>query len=406
MCFRYRLLSLLAIFCLILNACGQSRNKEDITSSPAGSEPSLPVMLPSSAPSASASLPGEDDIETDIVQKLLDGMSLKEKVYQLFIICPEALDSSSPVTEIDDEFIASLQDNPVGGLVFFSDNIVSSDQLLQMTQKLNGSTSIGLFLAVDEEGGDVSRLTPATDAETFEPMYSYRDKGPSTAYKNAAAIGKSLMDHGLNLNFAPVADVWSNPDNSVIGTRAYSSSYHQASALVASAVRGFHESGIACTLKHFPGHGDTFEDSHNSLAEVTRSLSELLEGELLPFCSGIDAGTDMVMVGHLYVPALDSEFPAPISSRIISELLRSELGYDGIVITDSLLMGAAEEYSSEELAVKCISAGVDILLMPEDLNASAQALSDAVVSGELTLERIDESVLRILRLKERLGLLG
>ena len=150
MCFRYRLLSLLAIFCLILNACGQSRNKEDITSSPAGSEPSLPVMLPSSAPSASASLPGEDDIETDIVQKLLDGMSLKEKVYQLFIICPEALDSSSPVTEIDDEFIASLQDNPVGGLVFFSDNIVSSDQLLQMTQKLNGSTSIGLFLAVDE----------------------------------------------------------------------------------------------------------------------------------------------------------------------------------------------------------------------------------------------------------------
>ena len=227
---------------------------------------------------------------------------------------------------------------------------------------------------------------------------SYSDEGPEKAISTAEIIAGDLRAHGLNGDLAPVADVWSNPDNPVIRTRAYSDDFDQASELVAAAVEGFHAGGVLCTLKHFPGHGDTASDSHYGAAYVTKSREELQEGELKPFRAGIEAGADMVMIGHLTVPALD-EAPAPFSYAIVTELLRQELGFTGVIITDALEMGALGDYTSGETAVLAMQAGVDLLLCPGDPAAALQALRDAVAEGAIPQARIDESVLRILRMK-------
>jgi len=225
------------------------------------------------------------------------------------------------------------------------------------------------------------------------------------AFENSVILSDALRLHGFNTNFAPVADVWSNPSNTVIGDRAYSSGFEIAADLVAAAVRGFVESGIACSLKHFPGHGNTHEDSHYITAYVNRTLDELREEEFLPFAAGIAAGADMVMTGHLIVPDVD-ELPATLSRILITDILRGELGFDGVVITDSLAMSAISgHFSVEFVAVSAINAGVDILLMPVEVEETISALVSAVESGEVPESRIDESVGRILRLKIAMGLI-
>ena len=213
-----------------------------------------------------------------------------------------------------------------------------------------------------------------------------------------------MAGFGFNADFAPVADVWSNPENTVIGDRAYSTDFAQAAELVAAAVEGFHAGGVACTLKHFPGHGDTEADSHFSAVYVSRTLEELRERELLPFKAGIDAGADMVMIGHLICTELD-DVPAPFSFRIVTELLRGELGFEGVVVTDALEMQALRDYDCGEQCVRAVLAGVDLLLCPGDLDAALEALQTAVRDGVLSEERVDESVLRILTMKETRGML-
>ena len=202
-----------------------------------------------------------------------------------------------------------------------------------------------------------------------------------------------------------MADVWSNPNNTVIRTRAYSDDFSEAAELVAAAVEGFHAGGVACALKHFPGHGNTVTDSHYGKVYVTKTLEELREGELLPFVAGIGAGADMVMLGHITVTALD-EVPAPFSHAVVTELLRDELGFTGVVITDAMQMQALGDYGSGEAAVLALQAGVDMLLCPGDTAAALAGLRDAVESGLLSEARIDESVLRILAMKEARGILG
>ena len=207
------------------------------------------------------------------------------------------------------------------------------------------------------------------------------------------------------MDLAPVADVWSNPANTVIGDRAYSDDFQQAAQLVAAAVDGFHEGGIACTLKHFPGHGDTSADSHFGSVYVYKTLDQLREGELIPFRAGIEAGADAVMMGHLIIAEVDEQ-PALFSRQIVTELLRGELGFDGVVITDSLKMQAmTDHYGSGDIAVKAVQAGVDLLLSPQDLEEAAAALVQAVEEGAISQERLDESVLRILRLKTARGII-
>lgn len=211
---------------------------------------------------------------------------------------------------------------------------------------------------------------------------------------------------GFNADLAPVADVWSNPDNTVIGDRAYSDDFAQAAELIPEAVRGFHSGGVATTLKHFPGHGDALADSHDGAVYVSKPLEQLRREELLPFRAGIASGSDMVMIGHLILTEIDAAQPAPFSYRIVTELLREELGFQGVVITDGLQMKAlTDSYTSGEIARRAVSAGVDILLCPSNPQAAVSALEEAVALGEISEERINQSVRRILAMKVNRGVL-
>ena len=283
--------------------------------------------------------------------------------------------------------------------------MVSQDQLRTMLDNVQSYAKIPLLFTCDEEGGRANRLMGKVGTTWFGPMLDYKDQGSETARSNACTIGADMASCRFNMNFAPVADVWSNPKNKAIGDRAYSDDFQQAAGLVAAAVEGFHEGGVACTLKHFPGHGDTSTDTHYGSAYVHKTLDELRQAELLPFQAGIDAGADAVMMGHLILDQVDDQ-PALFSYALVTELLREEMGFDGVVVTDSLQMQAmTDHYGSAEIAVRAVQAGVDVLLCPMRLDKAVDALLQAVEEGEISQERVDESVLRILRLKQRYGLL-
>lgn len=364
-----------------------------------GKTPETPVPEPSLPPK-----PVTTPEPVSRAEKILAGMSLREKVWQLLIVRPSDLDPSC-VRTVTSDAREALSDCPVGGVIFFAVNMESKDQVRSLLAGLQEASAIPLLMMCDEEGGTVSRLMRTVGTTQIGPMLSYKDMGTDTAYANARTIGADMSALGFNMDLAPVADVRSNPSNTAIGTRAYSDSFTQAAELIPAAVRGFHDGGVACTLKHFPGHGDTTADTHDGTVFVYKTLEELRRGELLSFQAGIDAGADAVMIGHLTVPDVYGE-PALFSYALVTELLRGEMGFTGIVISDALEMKAlSDHYDTAGIAVRAIQAGVDMLLLPEDPQAAAEALVSAVERGGITEARIDESVMRVLTLKERRGLL-
>ena len=343
---------------------------------------------------------------SDLVEKTLANMSLRDKVCQMMFVRPESITGIDVVTAAGDTTKAALEQYPVGGIVYFAQNMESKDQVKEMIDNSQSYSKVGLFISTDEEGGMVNRLMNTVGTTYIDSMYNYKDEGTQKAHDNAYTIASDMAALGFNMDFAPVADVWSNPDNTVIGERAYSDDYSQAAELVGSAVKGFEDGGVMCTLKHFPGHGDTAEDSHYSSAYVRRTKDEIMADEMQPFTAGIDAGAEFVMVGHLIVPDID-ELPATLSYKITTEMLRNEMHFDGIAITDSLAMSSiADNYGVGESAVMSIKAGIDMLLDPTDIDTAIDAVVQAVESGDITEDRIDESVRRILTLKEKQGLLS
>lgn len=376
---------------LALSACGTAP-EEPALPSPDAEGVATPAPTPTPEPT-----PTPDPVLTR-AEELLAGMSLREKLCQLMIVRPEVLTGESPVTAAGETTRLALEQYPVGGLIYSVDNLVTQEQTREMIENTQSYSKIPLIISADEEGGNVGRLMYKLGTTFIHSMYSYKDMGEDTAYQNALTIGTDMVSCLFNTDFAPVADVWTNPANTVIGDRAYSDEFGQASELVAAAVRGFTESGVICCVKHFPGHGDTSTDTHEGAAVVDKSLEELRAGEFLPFEAGIEAGVDMVMVGHITVTAVDDE-PATISHEVITGLLREELGWDGVVVTDSLDMGALAGYEIGEVCVKYLEAGGDIMLGIPDLAAALSALETAVTEGRLTEQRIDESALRVLMLK-------
>ncbi len=376
---------------LALSACGTAP-EEPALPSPDAEGVATPAPTPTPEPT-----PTPDPVLTR-AEELLAGMSLREKLCQLMIVRPEVLTGESPVTAAGETTRLALEQYPVGGLIYSVDNLVTQEQTREMIENTQSYSKIPLIISADEEGGNVGRLMYKLGTTFIHSMYSYKDMGEDTAYQNALTIGTDMVSCLFNTDFAPVADVWTNPANTVIGDRAYSDEFGQASELVAAAVRGFTESGVICCVKHFPGHGDTSTDTHEGAAVVDKSLEELRAGEFLPFEAGIEAGVDMVMVGHITVTAVDDE-PATISHEVITGLLREELGWDGVVVTDSLDMGALAGYEIGEVCVKYLEAGGDIMLGIPDLAAALTALETAVTEGRLTEQRIDESALRVLMLK-------
>ncbi len=332
---------------------------------------------------------------------LLNEMTVEEKVYQMFVITHEQLlSTSSTVTSSGSSTKTAIGNYPVGGIIYFAANIKNPTQCTGMISNLQSYSKTPLFIAVDEEGGSVARIAKNENMGTTKFSNMGNIKSADEAYNVGYTIGTEIQQFGFNLDFAPVADVDSNPDNTVIGSRAFSSDPNTAAEYVAAAVNGFNDAGMLCTLKHFPGHGDTSTDSHYGYAEVTKTLDELRECELLPFKSGVKAGADFVMLGHLAAPKITGDtVPASLSKPLI-DLLRDEVGFKGIVITDSLQMDAiVDDYYSDEAAILAVQAGVDIILMPNNFKKASTGIINAVKDGTISEERINQSVLRILQKK-------
>lgn len=345
-----------------------------------------------------------EDIYMKQAEEIVSDMTLREKICQMLFVSPESITGVSAVTMSGDIMQAALVEYPVGGIMYSEKNFVSKSQTADMIADAQAYSRIDLFVSTDEEGGVVSRLMGTVGTTYVKSMYTYKDEGLQTAYDNAKTIAADMYELGFNLDFAPVADVWSNQSNTVIGKRAYSDDFESAAALISYAVKGFHDGNIMCTLKHFPGHGDTVEDSHYGNAYVNKGREQIECEELLPFISGIEADADFVMVGHITVSDIE-DVPASFSKEIVTGMLRDELGFDGIIITDSLLMEAvADCYTVEDMAVLAIKAGNDMLLLPQDVDRTIEAITAAVENGEITEERIDESVTRILAAKLEYGL--
>ena len=387
----------------------QTSDEAAVTEPPAIPEDPTLMVTPTHAPTEAPTEAKAD--YSAMADSYMKNMSDREKICQLFIVTPETLtaslddsDSVAVVTRAGETTEKSLKEYPVGGLIYFSANLESQEQTKEMISNSQKYASTPLFISVDEEGGDVARAGEKLGTKTFKPMFEYKDQGETVAHDNAEVIASNLRAIGFNMDNAPVADVLSNPDNTVIGNRAYSDDFAQAATLVKAAVQGFRDGGVICTLKHFPGHGNTEEDSHDGLAYVKASVEELKKNELQPFKAGIEAGADMVMVGHLVVDELDPGVPATLSSKVVPELLRKELGYNGIVITDSMSMGAiTQDY--ETIVKGLFAADVDIILQPDNLDSYISAIESLLESGDITQKQIDAKVKKILTLKYSKGIM-
>lgn len=334
-------------------------------------------------------------------------MTLEEKLMQMFIITPDALTGVKNVTLAGNTTKNALLSNPVGGLVYFSNNIESKQQLSSMlntTQNIyKEENGFPIFLGIDEEGGTISRIASSgISVKQFESMAKI---GAAEDYDRADevgnTIGRYLYELGFNLDFAPVADVLINADNKVIGSRSFGSDAEIVSSMALSVADGLKSNGIIPVYKHFPGHGATAGDTHKGAASTSRTLAQMEDNELFPFKFAISGGAEMIMVAHIGAPALTgSDTPCSLSKAVVTELLRTKLEFDGIIITDALDMDAIKEsYSSADAAVMAVEAGCDMLLMPEDYSAALSGLKSAVESGRISEERINESVKRILSLK-------
>jgi beta-N-acetylhexosaminidase len=359
--------------------------------------------------------------EAGWVARTLAAMSLEEKVGQMFVTYAYGESVADPSPDMialnqQDHGVDNMQQlierYHLGGVIYFawSNNVNYPQQIAGLSNGVQdvatgSGAGIPALVSTDQEGGIVARvLEPATQ---FPGNMALGAARKASAARTAAKItGEELRAIGINQNFAPVADVNVDPRNPVIGVRSYSSRASLVSELTAAQVTGYRVEGIAATAKHFPGHGDTDVDSHTGLPVIDHTREELESIDLPPFQAAIDAGVDSIMTAHIVVPALDpSGRPATLSEPILTGLLRDEMGYRGVIVTDALTMeGVREMFGDERVPIEAIKAGADQLLMPPDIDLAYNSVLDAVRSGEITESRIDASVERILRLKEQLGL--
>lgn len=394
---------LLALSLLMISGCSINEDSSSNDSSP------LPQV--DAGEDSSSSI-----VETKSkAEKLLHSMTLEEKIGQLFIIRPDDLElnltseqindsTNDGAVELDTNMQETLKKYPIGGVALFGKNILNPTQLTTFISDMQKQSTIPLFVSIDEEGGIVSRIakSPNFDVPKFESMQKIGEtKNVAKAKDVGFTIGSYLKSYGVNLDFAPVADINTNPKNIVIGNRSFGNDPDLVSKMVFAEISGLHEAGIMSCVKHFPGHGDTKGDTHTGEVSIEKTWEELKKCELVPFINSIDT-TDMVMISHITIPNITSDgIPASLSNEIIEGKLRKELGYKGVVISDAMEMGAiTKKYSSEESAVKAVLAGVDIILMPESFVESYNGIYDAVKNGVINETRIDDSVLRILNLKE------
>lgn len=344
------------------------------------------------------------------VDERIGAMTLEQKVAQLFIVTPEALvEGVSQVTQAGDMTREGVTAHPVGGIVYFAQNLLDPEQtttmLANVKQFYADAGNVAPFIAVDEEGGTVVRVADneAFGAQDVGDASALGSAGDTEAAKRAAEqIADYLMPLGFNLDFAPVADVVDPLRSDTMGLRSFSSDAAVAADMVRAEVEGFRDKKMLCCAKHFPGIGAAAGDSHEGAITIEATNEELETVDLVPFRAAIETGVPMIMVGHVSLPNIVGDStPAPLSSAVVQGMLRDSLGYTGIIVTDSLSMGAITDYyTPAEAAVAALKAGCDIPLMPERFDEAYQGVLNAVQAGELTEERIDESLIRILAAKQ------
>lgn len=351
------------------------------------------------------------------VEQLLNSMTLHEKVCQMMVSYQYTLptfdannniikNKSVTATETGQPLQKALQEYPIGGILYDASSMKSHEQLTNLVSTAASYSKIPLLFTIDEEGGRVARIGKTlgyTRGNILDAMGTYESQGTQTAHDNAEYLALNIADHGFNLDFAPVADT-NAANSSVIGTRAYATDYDKAAELIPSAVQGFHDGGVACTLKHFPGHGSTSGDTHAGSVYLRKTMNQIRNEDLKPFQAGIDAGADAIMIAHIIVEELNE--PCLFSHEIITDLLREEMNFNGVVISDGLTMKAITDvYDCEQVALKAINAGCDMFCCIDNMPTAIEYIEDCVQEGIITEERIDESVRRILTLKYNRGIL-
>ena len=377
---------LLLLFVFILGGCQEKK-------------PPAPSPTPSPVQETPAPTATPEPIPTpDPMGDKLAAMTTEELAGQLLVVGIEGTVPGEDARQV-------IEDLHAGGIILFGRNVESAEQLVGLTnglKELNRKAgNLPLFLCVDEEGGMVSRM-PRSVAD-LPSAYDYIQAGGS-AYDRGKVLARECAAFGFNVDFAPVLDIWSNPDNTVIGRRAAGNDTASAALFGNEILRGLVDSGVIPVGKHFPGHGDTATDSHVGLPVVDKTREELWEAELYPFRRAIEEQAPALMAAHILMSQLDPLLPASLSPAVVDGLLREELGFDGVVFTDDLTMGAiANFYGMGEAAVKAVEAGCDMALVCHGLDnakAAYHALLFAVEDGTLTRQRLEESVRRVLTLKE------
>ena len=336
-------------------------------------------------------------------QQKLESMTLEEKVYQMFFVTHRELTGQYYASAADETTRAALEEKPVGGVVFDGDNAFSGEQLTAMIADLKSYSDIPLLIGVEEEGGieGYRVLQSIGVTNRYDPMGVYGGEyATDRVYEIGSEIGSAISGIGFNIDLAPVADTLVNQFNTEIGMRAFSADPQVTAELVSQMVKGLHSGGCLACLKYFPGLSAANTDSRYGTPVSNQTIEEVREN-LLPFTTGVANGADVIMVSHLCLPNIVGENrPADLSAEIVNGLLRGELGYAGVVMTDSFQKGAISyNYDAGEAAVAAIQAGCDVIYMPGDLDKAAEAVLDAIDGGYLSEERINESVLRILLLK-------
>ena len=339
-----------------------------------------------------------DNILDNRINFIVENMTIDEKIGQMIMI-------STNYTSFNQNLDDQLDDIKPGGVILFSQNIKSEEQLIKFIADLQDNVTIPLFIGVDEEGGRVERFNSIAESPLSQ-LPSMLDLGNTLdsqlSYQVGQAIASELSYYGVNLNFAPVLDIYSNSNNTVIGNRAFGTTSSQVIKMALPLARGLKSNNIIPVIKHFPGHGDTSEDSHVELPVIRKNLNELKELELQPFQAAINSGVDdAIMVAHIAYPEITgSMVPATLSSLIITDILREDMQFDGVIFTDSIIMKAlSTNYTTSEIAVLGVNAGIDVFIAQNKGLELFNAIKTGVETGKIGEETIDNAVKRVLKLK-------
>ena len=337
----------------------------------------------------------------EIVDATIEVMPLEDKVAGLFMVRPESITGVSTAVKAGDGTREALAKHAVGGIVYFAKNIQSEEQLKEMISNTRSYSKYPLFICIDEEGGSVSRLADKSLEDRVDSAQVISQTlDASNAYQAGTTIGTYMVEYGFDLDFAPVADL-TNIRNSIMTKRSFGSDAASAIPFVTSMMQGLEEQGITACVKHFPGIGSTVQDTHDGLAVSNRTAEEFRAEEFTVFKAAIDAGANMIMVGHMAAPSLVGDnTPSSMSSVIVTDILRDELGFEGVIITDAMDMSAISEYyESDHAAIMALKAGCDMILMPDDYAAAYNGVLQAVKDGVISEERVNDSLRRIYRIK-------